>query len=55
MKITADEFFSRYADGARDFFGIKLINADLSRVNWVDLNPIGQTITGRVLGEGDLN
>jgi Pentapeptide repeats (8 copies) len=55
MKITADEFFSRYADGERDFFGIKLVNADLSRANWADPNPVGQTINGSVLGEGDLS
>lgn len=55
MKITADDFLRRYANGERDFFGIELTNADLSRANWNDDNPIGQTITGTVLGEGDLS
>jgi len=45
MKITADEFLRRYAEGERDFFGIKLTNTDLSR----------QIITGAILGEGDLS
>lgn len=55
MRITADEFFGRYADGERDFFGIKLVNADLSRANWDESNPVGQAITGAILGEGDLS
>jgi Pentapeptide repeats (9 copies) len=55
MRITADEFFNRYADGERDFFGIKLVNADLSRASWDDSNPVGQAIIGAILGEGDLS
>lgn len=55
MKITADNFFRRYAAGDRDFFGIKLTNADLSRANWDNPNPVGQIITGAILGEGDLS
>ena len=39
----------------RDFFGIKLTNADLSRANWDDSTPVGQIITGAILGEGDLS
>ncbi len=55
MKITADEFLRRYADGERDFFGIKLTKADLSRVNWDDPNSVGQTITGANFSEEDLS
>lgn len=56
MKMTADEFFARYATGERDFFRIKLNDADLSRATgWEKNNPIGQTITGAVLGEGYLS
>ena len=56
VKITADEFFARYAAGERDFAGIELTDADLSRATgWEKNNPIGQTITGSVLGEGDFS
>ncbi|WP_160295981.1 pentapeptide repeat-containing protein [Aliterella atlantica] len=54
--MTADEFFARYAAGERDFFRIELTDADLSRATgWEKNNPIGQAITGTVLGEGDLS
>lgn len=39
MKITSEEFFRHYANGERDFFGIELRNADLSRADWKDDNP----------------
>ncbi|MGL5832023.1 MAG: pentapeptide repeat-containing protein [Waterburya sp.] len=55
MKITSEEFFRHYANGERDFFGIELRNADLSRADWKDDNPIGQTITGVNFSEGDLS
>lgn len=55
MKITADEFLRRCADGERDFFGIKLTNADLSRANWNEPNLVGKSITGVNFSEGDLS
>ncbi len=55
MKIEADEFLRRYADGERDFFRIKLTKADLSRVNWDDPQSVGQTIPGANFSEGDLS
>lgn len=55
MKITADEFLKRYADGEKDFFGIKLTNADLSRANWDEPNPVGKSITGVNFSDGDLS
>lgn len=55
MKVTADEFLRRYADGEKDFFGINLTNADLSRANWDEPNPVGKSITGVNFSEGDLS
>jgi uncharacterized protein YjbI with pentapeptide repeats len=55
-RMTAEEFLQRYAAGERDFFEVELTDADLSRATgWEKNNPIGQTITGAVLGEGDFS
>ncbi len=56
MKITADEFFARYAAGERDFFGIEITDADLSRATgWEENNTIGQAINGVNFSEGNLS
>ena len=52
MGMTAEELLKRYAEGERDFFGVELTDADLSRATGWDIdNPKGQVITGTVFTE----
>ena len=52
MKLAAEEFFERYAAGERDFLGLDLTDADLSRaIGWDIDNPKGQVITGTIFTE----
>jgi hypothetical protein len=49
-KMTADNFFSLYAAGERDFFEVEITNADMSRATgWEKNRPIGQAIIGQTV------
>jgi uncharacterized protein YjbI with pentapeptide repeats len=55
-KMADDEFLQRYAAGEQDFFRAELTDTDLSRaIGWEKNNPVGQTLTGAVLVEGDFS
>ena len=54
--MTAENLLQRYASGERDFFGIELTDADLSRATGWDIdNPKGQVITGTIFTEAILS